>query len=345
MSTNKFIRNLYATCKMHGSGEAQVVLSDHELFALVSIAVRDLEWSGDELKLEGLDLPKEEYFQISQAWFDDLVDDDITSDQVENALDACFVQDNDFALYIENFAALHRRRVKYRRILASQPIPNMDQIGPRVLLEFGACDDTLLANWMTWRKWIYDIDNRAAQETGYLFEPLLASSIGGEPVGARNSPVKRIDSDGKATNNGRQIDCLVPSSKKTYELKLRVTIAASGQGRFAEELSFPTESQAAGFIPVLLVLDPTPSSKLSELKRKYLGCGGEVYIGDEAWAHMEREAGAVVSVFVAKYIKPTIKAIENVRITEPQALTLSWSSKSISISSAKHSYDMQRQGD
>ena len=107
---------------------------------------------------------------------------------------------------------------------------------------------------------------------------------------------------------------MVPTNNRTYELKLRVTIAASGQGRFGEELSFPVESQAAGFIPVLLVLDPTPSSRLTELSNKFLESGGEFYHGEEAWDHMEQEAGTVVSIFINNYIKPAIKDIEEVEM-------------------------------
>ena len=39
--TTLFIKNLYAKCKMHGTGDAQVVLSDDELYALVVIALND----------------------------------------------------------------------------------------------------------------------------------------------------------------------------------------------------------------------------------------------------------------------------------------------------------------
>lgn len=221
-------------------------------------------------------------------------------------------------------------------------MPHMDQIGPRSLLEYGQCETALLANWMVWRKWIYDIDNRSAQETGYLFEPLLASCLGGETVGARNSPVKRLDSDGIPTNQGRQIDCFVPSTNRTYELKLRVTIAASGQGRFGEELSFAEESKAAGFTPVLLVLDPTPSHRLTELSEKYLACGGVFYHGEEAWNHMQEEAGIIISVFIRKYIKPAIQGIESIEIGHPTSLNLRWSDKEIEISDQMASYIIQR---
>ncbi|MET0029842.1 MAG: hypothetical protein ABW101_19585 [Candidatus Thiodiazotropha sp.] len=337
-----FFRNMYSKCKMHGTGEAQVVISDGELNALLSIAIDDLGWLHDDLSMQRVNTPNNGYYEIPMDWFDGQSEVNVQASKIIEILKSCFEKNNDFGLYIENLTALHRRRVKYRRILSSQPIPNMDQIGPRSLLEYGECDTTLLANWMVWKKWIYDIDNRSAQETGYLFEPLLASCLGGEPVGSKNSPVKRLDSNGRQTNKGRQIDCLVPSNNRTYELKLRVTIAASGQGRFGEELSFAEESQAAGFIPVLLVLDPTPSNRLTELSDKYLACGGAFYHGEEAWEHMEQEAGAVISVFIEKYIKPAIQGIEEIEIEYPSSINLNWSDQEIQISDGAASYIIKR---
>jgi hypothetical protein len=40
---SNFARTLYTKCKMHGSGNAQVILSDSELYALIRIAVNDLD--------------------------------------------------------------------------------------------------------------------------------------------------------------------------------------------------------------------------------------------------------------------------------------------------------------
>lgn len=338
-----FIQNLYAKCKMHGAGDAQVVLSDIELYALICISIKDLEWSVDELQVMDITNGVDGYFDTPLAWFENLEHAGITANDVKGAISRCFAKDNDFALYIENLSALHRRRTKYRRILSTQPLPTMDQIGPRVLLEYGECDSQLLAHWMLWRKWIYDIDNRSAQETGYLFEPLLASCLGGESIGARNSPVKRLNADGNPTSKGRQIDCLVPDTNKAFELKLRVTIAASGQGRFGEELSFPAEASAAGYTPILLVLDPTPSDRLTELSNKFIECGGEFYQGDAAWRYMEQEAGDVISVFIDKYIKPVIQNIEEIDINEIASITLSWSDEIVSISSDTNEYNIERQ--
>ncbi|NJM72026.1 MAG: hypothetical protein HC862_18580 [Scytonema sp. RU_4_4] len=180
----------------------------------------------------------------------------------------------------------------------------MLQISPRTLLEFGIIASRALASWMVWKKWFYDIDNRAAQETGYLFEPILASALGGVPCGARNSPIRRRSDPKK----GRQVDCIV--DKTAYEFKLRVTIAASGQGRFVEELDFAEDCRNSGFSPVLLVLDPTPSGRLEELSQEYERVEGQTYIGDKAWQHLEEQAGATMGTFVEKYVRRPIAEID-----------------------------------
>ncbi len=156
---------------------------------------------------------------------------------------------------------------------------------------------------MLWRKWLYDIDNRAGQETGYVFEPIIAHAIGGVSVSATKSPVKRATN----TKKGRQCDCVL--DKKAYEIKMRVTIAASGQGRWKEELEFPTDCKSSGFIPVLVVLDPTPNPKLEELRKKFLTEGGEVHIGDDAWKHFAALAGPTMSRFLQLYVHTPIQAL------------------------------------
>jgi hypothetical protein len=342
MSNSVFVKNLYTKCRIHGAGEAQVSISDSEIYTLLALAIYDINWSFDELGMEQIFLPASNYYDINLDWFDKLEDADVKPEKILSILTACLNKDQDFALFIENLSALHRRRIKFKRILSSQPRPTMEQIGPRILLEYGACDIELLANWMTWRKWVYDIDNRSAQETGYLFEPILASSLGGETVGAKNSPIKRIDENGNSTNSGRQVDCLIADTNTAYEFKLRVTIAASGQGRFSEELSFPVECQAAGYTPVLLVLDPTPSDRLAELSEKYIECGGFLFQGEQAWEHMEQQAGNVMSIFIEKYIKPAIKLVDALEIKLPQKISLEWHGDSILISNGSVHYSISR---
>lgn len=211
--------------------------------------------------------------------------------------------DPDTETYFACLAALHKGRLKYERILQTQPVPTVDQIGPRVLLQYGCIDTRALTPFLMWRKWIYDIDNRAGQETGYVFEPIIAAAIGGVPVAASKSPVRRQTNKAK----GRQIDCI--RDQRAHEIKLRVTIAASGQGRWREELEFPVDCKASGYIPVLVVLDPTPNAKLDELRAKFVAERGEVHIGDAAWQYLHSLAGKTMTKFLELYVHVPLQAV------------------------------------
>jgi hypothetical protein len=211
--------------------------------------------------------------------------------------------DKDAETYFACLAALHKGRLKYERILQTQPVPTVDQVGPRGLLQYGCLGARALTPFLLWRKWIYDIDNRAAQETGYVFEPIIAAAIGGVPCAAKKSPVKRQSNKSK----GRQVDCI--RDKRAHEIKLRVTIAASGQGRWKEEMEFPADCKGSGYVPVLVVLDPTPNPKLEELKAKFLADGGEEYVGERAWGYLRSLAGATMTMFLERYVHEPLNAV------------------------------------
>jgi len=211
--------------------------------------------------------------------------------------------------YFACLAKLHKARLKYESILEAQPIPTLDQVGPRSLLQFGSLSSNSLAGLLFWRKWIFDLDNRAGQETGYLFEPIIAAAIGGVPFGAKKSPIKRKPAKGGASQGGRQVDCIREEDKRAYELKLRVTIAASGQGRWGEELTFPSDAKYSGYTPVLIVLDPTDNEKLAALSAVFESQGGEVYVGKAAWDHLELQAGTTMSSFIEKYVRTPMQSL------------------------------------
>ncbi len=278
-----------------------IFLEDSELVKLTAIILNDI--GRTELIPSNIQLPADvNYYNLPIEWFTQKLEGADFIPVFLNSLQNI----PDFDTYLKCLCEIHKRRRKYEKILSAQPLPKMAQISPRALLEYGIISSNALASWMTWRKWFYDIDNRAAQETGYLFEPILASVLGGIPYGAQNSPIRRRNNP----KRGRQVDCIV--DKTAYEFKLRVTIAASGQGRFAEELDFAEDCKESNFNPVLLVLDPTPSSRLQELSREYTRVGGEAYIGDEAWLHLEEQAGETMTKFVEKYVRQPIAEVTTV---------------------------------
>lgn len=244
----------------------------------------------------------------------------------------------DADMYFASLAQMYKTRIKYERILNSQPLPTLEQVGPRALLEFGKLSPQALGALMVWRKWIFDIDNRAAQETGLLFEPIIAGAIGGISASARKSPVRRYGNPGK----GRQVDCI--KGNRAYEFKLRVTIAASGQGRWREELNYPSDCRESGFVPVLIVLDSTPSAKLSELRQAFEEKQGEVYIGEAAWMHLDEMAGPTMATFLKRYVRdPVQRVLDDVPPSLPD-FALRIEAKGISVNIGDESFVLPRQG-
>ena len=226
MALSKLHQALIARVKAVGNSELQAPLDDGVCAYLVSVVARDLGLQGEFPELPADPAP---FFG-------------------SGPLSGLRIEGRDFAGLFERLvglrqdadsyffclATLHKARLKYEGILRSQPIPTIDQVGPRCLLQYGSLSPGALAAFLFWRKWIFDIDNRAGQETGYLFEPILANAMGGVSVSAGRSPVKR-----QGSGRGRQVDCIREIDKRAYEIKLRVTIAASGQGRWREESIFP----------------------------------------------------------------------------------------------------------
>lgn len=337
-------RAFYKTFSQHGSGSAFVEISPKEVVLLVHIAYLDVfENKPDWFSEPFYQLAKESFYAITPEMVAELPNVTVEKAISYLHLSGATNTENVIYLYLKNLSELWRRRFKFYNILKTQSFPQTEQIGPRCLLEYGNCVDDLLFSWMSWRKLIYDIDNRSAQETGYLFEPILASCLGGEPVSHRYSPVKRIDDSGRPTTEGRQVDCYIEESREVYELKLRVTIAASGQGRFSEEMSFPYEANKAGLVPILIVFDSTPSMLLDRLKAKYVAEGGRYAIGEEAWNMLINRAGKEMGKYIIKYIKPPISKMEKARISAPSNIQLAVSENRLTIADESgNSYSIPR---
>ena len=346
MPVSRQQREFYKTFSQHGSGDARVIIQPKDVVLLIHIAFMDLYESEtpDWFNQDFLEIAKCNFYNITPEMIDKLPE--MTIDDAVSFLQKCGATNTDNAiyLYLKNLSELYRRRFKYYNILRTQAFPHTEQIGPRCLLEYGNCEDDLLFSWMSWRKLIFDIDNRSAQETGYLFEPIIASCLGGESVSHRHSPVKRLDENGNSTAEGRQIDCYIAEEHEVYELKLRVTIAASGQGRFNEEMTFPHEAKAAGLRPILIVFDPTPSTLLDKLKDKYVSEGGTYAIGENAWNMLISRAGKEMGKYIEKYIRPPISKMEEEYPATPEDIMLSVSETHLAIKNSKGaSYTIKRQ--
>ncbi len=278
-----------------GGGEQATTLSDEACSYLVAVIAIDLG-----LVRKFPKLPKSLPPFFCDANFSSLV---VPGVNFLELLEKLLKLNSDADTFFVCLASLHKHRLKYERILQTQPIPTIEQVGPRGLLQYGTMSARALTGLMFWRKWFFDIDNRAGQETGYLFEPIIVHAIGGVPYGATKSPIRRANDALK----GRQVDCI--REQRAYEFKIRVTIASSGQGRWQEELDFPIDCKNSGYSPILIVLDATPNPKLQQLEAAFLAQGGEAYTGSAAWAHLEAAGGRTMALFLEKYVRAPIQAM------------------------------------
>lgn len=285
-------RSLVEKTRTVGAAKEAQSLSDGDCLYLLGVIARDLSILNQFPDLESQEFPH--FFDV------DLKARPVLSGDFWSLFEQILAHDPNADTYFSCLGTLYKARLKYANILSLQPVPTMDQVGPRGLLQYGSLPPAALTGLLLWRKWLFDIDNRAGQETGYLFEPIIAFAIGGTPIGSSKSPVRRT----KDNSKGRQVDCV--REMRAYEFKVRVTIAASGQGRWGEELDFPIDCKNSGFVPVLIVLDPTPNPKLTELTNAFVNAGGEAYVGDDAWEHLDIEAGPTMARFLESYVRAPI---------------------------------------
>ncbi len=230
------------------------------------------------------------------------------------AVDWLIQKDRQNAVYLELLIRLFARRLKYRRILSTQAFPTSDQVGPRMLLEHGLLDEGALSSLVVWRKWMMDVDNRAGQETGYLYDAIVARALGGTSYGARKSPILRKPTKpGDRSPGRRQVDCVVEDGEScfAYEVKIRITDAASRQGRLKEELSFPADCAFSEHVPRLLVFDPTPCETLQQVVAAFEEHGGEVFLGGDAYEHIEATAGPAQAEFLRRYVAEPLERYED----------------------------------
>lgn len=323
-------RSIIQKSRSVGNSDLAVPLTDDACAYLVAVIARDL----------GLLDQFPEFQQDFAPFFSEGHPEELVLTGIEfiKSIERLIAAVPDADTYFSCLAALHKARLKYARILECQPIPTMDQVGPRGLLQYGQMPAKALAGLLLWRKWIYDIDNRAAQETGYLFEPIIANAMGGVPVGSKKSPVKRHMDNKK----GRQVDC-IRNGNEAYEIKIRVTIAASGQGRWQEELDFPKDCKLSGFTPILIVFDDTPNEKLPVLMKAFTDQGGKAFVGKAAWDHLNEAAGPTMTRFLEIYVHAPIQAIlKEIDGDQLPDITLSMGSSALKISVGGTTFESTR---
>jgi hypothetical protein len=140
-------RSIVSKAQAVGGGGQGIALDDAACVYLVGVIAKDLSHFDKYPELVG-ELP--EFFSTQP----------LESFRVEGVSFLTLFErlvglDANADMYFACIAALHKHRLKYERILKTQAIPTIDEVGPRGLLQFGAVEVQTLAPFLLWRKWIY----------------------------------------------------------------------------------------------------------------------------------------------------------------------------------------------
>jgi hypothetical protein len=128
MAASSDIRRLFSACRILGNGDDRVSLSENEIFRLLHQACTDLRVANGVSHLPDLAAPPPDtdYYRVPLAWFQQPQPNCPSAENLLESLAACVGHNDDFRLYFDNLATLHKRRVKYQRILSTQPRPVMN---------------------------------------------------------------------------------------------------------------------------------------------------------------------------------------------------------------------------
>ena len=84
----------------------------------------------------------------------------------------------------------------------------------------------------------------------------------------------------------------------------------------------------------------TPSQKLTELRAAFLSAAGEVYVGQEAWAHLEGLAGSTMARFLERYVHAPLEALLDEEPAELPDLLLAMSPERVTIRVGKEEFSI-----
>lgn len=123
-----------------GGGGQAVALSDDACTFLIAVIARDLSLVNQFPELP-IDIPAfySPYPLASLA---------LPGGEFVPLFERLIGLDENADTYFACLAALHKARLKYERILEVQPLPTIDQVGPRGLLQFGTMSARALTGFL-----------------------------------------------------------------------------------------------------------------------------------------------------------------------------------------------------
>jgi len=110
-----------------------------------------------------------------------------------------------------------------------------------------------------------------------------------------------------------------------------------------EELAFPEDYRASEYVPVLVVLDSTPNTKLTELCQAFQAADGESFVGESAWEHLNSLAGSTMAKFLDLYVHTPVQAVMEDTPQDLPPLTIRVDSGNLAIDVGDETFRVSRE--
>ena len=157
------IKKLFSAVRILGNGDDRVTLSENELFCLLTQCCCDLSMEGSVSQLPPLSAPapSSDYYRLPLAWFQTPQTACPSATALVESLAACIAHEPDFRPLLRE----PRRAPQASPQVSAHPVhaTASDDESDRAAKPpgIGGVHHELLAAWLVWRKWIFDVDNRA----------------------------------------------------------------------------------------------------------------------------------------------------------------------------------------
>ena len=94
-----------------------------------------------------------------------------------------------------------------------------------------------------------------------------------------------------------------------YHLKYRAQDVALSRWDLGDDMSMLADCSYSGYTPRLLIFDETPSPLRDWLESTCCDHGGEVFLGEAAWAHIIEQASPIVRTCIERYCRDPLALV------------------------------------
>ena len=149
---------------------------------------------------------------------------------------------------------------------------------------------------------IKQLERHGAEAVHHFLSNISRVALRGRAYPAEASPLWGVEGGYK-----RSAECVC--GPYVYHLKYRAQDVALSRNDLGDDMSMAADCSYSGYTPRLLIFDETPSPLRDWLESTCRGHGGEVFLGEAAWAHVIEQASPIVRICIERYCRDPLALV------------------------------------